>query len=96
MALLFCALVRPELSVRSAISRLNQYLSRGTPRRCEPSVNRLSTKSISDIKSKSDCNYKARLISCGNEQMLAVDFELTFAVMLEVGNIRAILVLAII
>ena len=37
--------------------------------------------------------YKARLVVCGNEQLLGIDYTQTFAAVMELGTIKDILVL---
>ncbi|GMF43846.1 unnamed protein product [Phytophthora fragariaefolia] len=65
--------------------------------KCEPSTTKLHSKSV--YKKKRDSNgsvlcYKARLVACGNERILGVNYTLTFAAVLEMTSGKVIFVLA--
>ena len=58
---------------------------------------RLHTKWVYKKKHTSDGGverYKARLVACGNEQMLGVNFLLTFAAVLDITSAKAIFAIA--
>nr|CCA15796.1 hypothetical protein TcasGA2_TC004282 [Albugo laibachii Nc14] len=51
------------------------------------------------LKTKTDANgdverYKARLVTCGNEQLSGVDYTLTFAAVMDLSTVKVILVLS--
>ena len=59
----------------------------------EPGVQRLHTKWIDKKKRTSDGGiecYKARLVACGNEHVLGVNFLLNFAAVLDMTSAKAI------
>ncbi|KAE8877447.1 hypothetical protein PF005_g6499 [Phytophthora fragariae] len=65
--------------------------------KCEPAMTKLHSKWV--YKKKRDSNgsvqrYKARLVACGNEQILGVNYTLTFAAVLEMTSGKVIFVLA--
>ncbi|CAI5711699.1 unnamed protein product [Peronospora destructor] len=58
----------------------------------------LHTKWVFKTKRDSDGEierYKARLVTCGNEQVFGVDYGLTFAAVMELSTVKIILVLAL-
>lgn len=65
--------------------------------KCEPNTPKLHAKWV--YKKKRDSSgaverYKARLVACGNEQVLGVNYTLTFAAVLEMTSGKVIFALA--
>ena len=63
----------------------------------KPGINALHTKWV--YKTKTDAQgklerLKARLVACGNEQVLGVDYSLTFAAVMDLSTVKVILALA--
>ena len=64
-----------------------------------PGSNTLHTKWV--FKTKTDAHgeierLKARLVACGNEQVVGVDYQLTFAAVMDMSTVKVILALAVI
>ena len=62
-----------------------------------PGVNALHSKWDFKIKTGADGElerYKARLVACGNEQVLGVDYNLTFAAVMDISTAKVVLALA--
>ena len=62
-----------------------------------PGANALHLKWV--YKTKTGANgeleqYKARLVACGNEQVLVVDYNLTFAAVMDISTAKVVLALA--
>ena len=62
-----------------------------------PVANALHSKWVYTTKNRADGElerYKARLVACGNEQGLGVDYNLTFSAVMDISTAKVVLALA--
>ena len=62
-----------------------------------PGANALHSKWVYKTKAGADGElkrYKARLVACGNEQVVGVDYNLTFAAVMDISTAKVVLALS--
>ena len=63
----------------------------------QPEANAFHSKWVFKTETRADGElegYKARLVACGNEQVLGVDYNLTFAAVMDISTAKVVLALA--